>query len=468
MKNELLPYLRYDAFSKKALYAVPKKDLSSIDLKALPIDFSGDITKKLAINNGVGTVAIPENDYPIVFLRATITDVANAAKAQNIEINDIPNNELIIQMDKEGGHFKAVLQNETHHVVHNFYPDDMMLSGSSDDENEDDNDDSSLENLASPLAFLFILFAHYTPSSCELTGKNNGTQTYEGIYNRPTNYQLPKQDKLSIMHSGSFVIRFKLSDQEFEQVKATTLEINNQCQNKALLYHPLPDENQQENCFTSINRLTKTANINTPYMKYFFDYQLTKFGSIPDLHFYHYKHKDEFSFADKVCDMAHNNIDTIYRGAIKLIALGTTFLAAKFLMPGYALAATAGVASYIFNSDTADKVVEGRVHISTDYEIMPCHTNDYFKGQCILDNNKTPFEMCVQEYGSSYPVLQDSEGVFQRIITQYAWLNGASTWSSTVPPQNHSYCIEHHTIKYYEAMPELVGDFYNNTLETVE
>ncbi len=266
--NALSQYLKKDKSSGSMLYSIPKKDLDSIDFKTFPVDLSGDITKKLAINNGVGTVAISNDNIQIVFVDATIQDIAKALKKQNISITDTPNNELLVILDEGGGHFKAVLQNSTHHIIHNFYPGTPLFLDSSDDDEEDDDDDSS-DVLMSSLELLMLPIILYLPSSCKLASKNSGTQIYNGTFARPNNYKMPK-DSLFVKHDGSYVVRFKVSDTEFYKVQETILDIDNQCKTKTLLYSPIPDEIQTENCFTSINRLVKAANIQTPYMQYFF------------------------------------------------------------------------------------------------------------------------------------------------------------------------------------------------------
>lgn len=366
---------------------------------------------------------------------------------------------MLVILDKDGGHFKAVLQNNTHHIIHNFYPDTPLFLDSLDDDNEsEEEDDDSSDFLMSPLALLALPIVLYIPSSCKLESKYAGTQIYNGTFARPDNYKMP-QDSLSVKHDGSYVIRFKVSDAEFYKVQETILDIDNQCQAKTLLYSPIPDEIQKENCFTSINRLVKAADIDTPYMQYFFDYQLKKAGSVEDLHFYHYKH-EELSYTDKFYDIGKHFSSYIYEGVKNLGILGTTFFVTNFLMPGYAMGVSVELASYLFNP-SANKILESH-HVITDknFEILPCKTDNWQKQQCTI--NKNPFDMCVKEYGIEYPVFLDNNGIFQRTIVQNVWKEGEVIHHCSDKPENKSYCIEHHVVKYYNEMPGLIDDFNNN------
>ena len=457
MINTLQKYLKYDYFSKKMIYSVPKSDLSDLDFGTFPFDFSKDITKKLAINNGVGAITITNDGTPLVFLGATISDVINVARTQGIEIPNTPTNELIILLDNGGGHFKAVLQNDTHHVIHNFYPGQPLFLASS---NGDNDDNTSSDHLPMPIASAMLAFSSL-PSSCELQSQKNGTQIFSGIYARSDSYKMPQTEKLAIKHDASYALRFKVSDNEFYQIKKEILKIDNQCKNKELLYALLPDEKHEENCFTSINRLVKTANIDTSYMRYFLDYQLQKAGSIADLHFYHYKHKNELNSFEKLSDIIYHHRDFIYNTAIKLAILGTTFLVAKFALPSYAMATTVGFASHIFTPTEDEDIVEGSVHIDKNYQILQCSINNYFTQQCIPSKN--PFAICVEELGTQHPLSVDENGTFQRTITSYVWRKGGNIHCSNIKPENDSFCIEHHVVKYYEEQPELIGDFHEHT-----
>lgn len=460
--DTLSKYLKKDKSSGSLLYSILKKDLDSIDFATFPVDLSGDLSKKLAINNGVGAVAISNDNIPIVFVDATITDVAKALKKQNIPITDTPNNELLVILTENGSHFKAVLQNSTHHIVYNMHHD----SSQGFKEKLETTVPSTILNFCNRYETLSMLFEgllmqglkNHIPSNCVLLSKNyDNTQIHNGIFERNDNYVMP-QDSLSIKHDGIHAIRFKVTNEEFDKVKEKILEIDNHCQAKTLFYALIPDEKTEENCFTSINRLVKAANIDTSYMKYFFDYQLKRPDNIFSLHFYHYKH-EELSYADKFYDVSEHFSSYIYEGVKNLAILGTTFFVTNFLMPGYAMTVSAGLASYLFNP-SASKILESpQVITDKNFEILPCNTDNWQKQQCTI--NKNFFDMCVKEYGTEYPASLDNNGVFQRTIVQNVWEEEGIHFGNG-KPENKSYCIEHHVVKYYNEMPGLIDDFNNN------
>ncbi|NRA73385.1 MAG: hypothetical protein HRU36_01385 [Rickettsiales bacterium] len=281
MKN----YTKFDPKSNKPLYFIPKEEFHTIALSSFPIDY-GDIPLHAAQHDYIGTVMLTNNDMPVLFQGVGIYDLINKASQEGLIKKDSNplTSELTVVLDKGGGHFFAILSNQTHHIYGDLYPESY---------NEEDNNGFSYG-----LVHVFNSIFSTQTDGCKLEHNgDNGIVIHEGmpgLFSGDHSYIYTEQfnDGVKKPMLGEYSMRFKISNYQYQLAYDAIEDTHNKCLDRQINYSPTPGDNENvENCFTHINKIVQAVGIQTPYLKFFLDFQLLSNDDVAGRYAYNIKHE---------------------------------------------------------------------------------------------------------------------------------------------------------------------------------
>ncbi len=422
-------YYRTDPKSGNKIYVVRQQDFHHMELSSIPLSIGWDkINVHAAQHDYMGTVVLPhDTKVPVLFLNVSIEQLLRKASSEGLYRyyeEQKMHNELAVFMVKGGGHFFSILSNQSHHVYADLYPD-----------SHDEEKESSLYNLSHLLSFLFgsLVKNHYRTDDCKLdhhkdlcgfsdcilddlvaihegvAGFHNVDNIFSNIYNEQFNSDL----KRPVL--GEYAIRFKITDWQYRQAFEAIKALDQGCISKDIGYSPLPkqgDKSKIENCVTSLNSIVEASGINTPYMKFFLDFELLFDSSISSRHFYHYKIGSEYPLI---------NLVTSYINPLSISMLAVEFLSLKYIAPDFKyspyIALLSNVAEYVHSLLLNSGDREERPYLKdTSFIVVPCYK--YSIDSCMLPaNTANPFEeICIiDDRGFVYKVIGNDKGNFERI-----------------------------------------------------
>lgn len=409
-------HIKYDVKSQRPFYYVSKKDFADIQLSEIPLHY-GNITLFAAQHDNIGTVALMKNtDIPVLFRGVTIKEIMKKAAEQGLSSQNYSEfqNELSVTFDDGGGHFYAILQNSTNYVYSDFYP-----HGNS------KNYVKAMVNYFFPQKCQLKHHNHKNKdklnelrihSGSPLISNNFLTQDHKDLY-------LSQFADLKKPQQGIQTIRFKLSDEQYAKGLLAITDLHNQCETGEVRYNVLfTNEKDIENCFTSINRIVRAIDIDTPYMKFFLDYQLLNTDDSKATYFYIYKYQNEFSAYDKFhyFDQRLNISDYLYKGAVAILTAAIEFQAIKYLgaptlyTAPYA-ALLGNILQLVQNTDKPNHEFgsSNRCKVDPYYVIVPCTYDSYYPNPIGANSPSYSYSVCHQDSNPFKICLLDRQGIHQ-------------------------------------------------------